>query len=105
MSNDMLQKLKDHLNSPEYKVWVKEEAKRIKDKEKRLNEKLERFHVKYGDKLDLVLEKLMNKYYSDEYVKREYSIGYQPREELLWFVFEYAQRYCKPCKNKKYFNP
>ena len=46
----------------------------------------------------------MNKYYSYEYVKREYKLGYEPREPLLWLMFRYAQKYGKECNNKTYFN-
>jgi len=100
----MLEDLQKHFDSPEHKAWAKEYAKKLRDSEERLKNRLASFHDKYGNNLDAVLERLMDKYYSDEYVKREYSLGYQPRERLLWFVFEYAQRYCKPCKDKRYYN-
>ena len=100
----MLEDLQKHFDSPEHKAWAKEYAKKLRGEEQRLRKRLKIFHDKYGNNLDAVLEYLMAKYYSDKYRNREYRLGYEPREELLWFVFEYAQRYCEPCTDGKYFN-
>jgi hypothetical protein len=44
----------------------------------------------------------------DEHVainnKREYSLGYEPRESLLWIALGYAKKYCKECEDEKYLN-
>jgi hypothetical protein len=86
------------------KKSIKEFAEKLKKEQEHQNRWIEKFKSRYENNLDLALEKLMEKYYSKEYVQREYKIGFQPREKLLWLVFEYAIKYCKPCKNKKYWN-
>jgi hypothetical protein len=65
---------------------------------------VERFK-KYGAKnIDETIEKLMDKYYSESYRNREYRLGYQPREELMWLLFDYAQKYCKICEDERFYN-
>lgn len=100
-----LKKLKEWFESEEGKASIKEFAERITREQEQRDVWIEKFKSRYENNLDFIIEKLMNKYYSDEYVNREYKIGYQPRETLLWLVLDYAVKYCKPCKNKKYFNP
>lgn len=92
------------MESEEGKEAMKKWAEEERIKQARLDAQIERFHTKYHDKLDAVIERLMAKYYSDEYVTKEYRLGYEPREPLLWLVFEYATRYCEPCEDEEYFN-
>ena len=92
------------LKSPEGKTSIEKWAEEERKKEEIITARIEQFHTKYHDKLDAVLERLMAKYYSVEYSTKEYRIGYEPRESLLWFVFEYATRYCEPCDDETYFN-
>lgn len=47
---------------------------------------------------------MLQKYYSKEYVAREYKLGYEPREPLIWVLWEYAIKYGKKCRAKKYAN-
>lgn len=102
--NEMIAKLKEWLESDEGKEDIKRFAEKIKREEMHRDRWVEKFKSKYENNLDYAIEKLMDKYYSDKYVNREYKIGVQPRDPLLWLVFEYASKYCKPCKNKKYLN-
>ena len=99
-----IKKLSEFLDSPEGKEKTKRYVQEMIDSRERLSSHLKSFHDKYQDNLDAVLERLMDKYYSDEYVNKEHRLGYEPREKLLWFVFEYANVYCKPCTDEKYFN-
>ena len=80
--------------------WLRKQ----KQEEKYLSIWIDKFKFKYENNLDYILEKLLDKYYSDEYVSREYKIGVQPRESLLWLVWGYATKYCKRCEDKKYWN-
>lgn len=43
-----------------------------------------------------LVEKLVNKYESDEYVKSEYKKGFQPRTPLYYVLLDYAETYCRP---------
>lgn len=100
----MLEQLKAFLDSEEGKKSLEEYAQKIVRDNEHLDRWVEKFKNRCENDLDGSLEKLIDKYYSDEYVKREYSIGVEPREPLLWLAFEYAVKYCKPCEDEKYFN-
>ncbi len=65
---------------------------------------VEKFKIRYENNLDTIIEKLLTKYYSEEYMEREHKIGVQPRDPFLWLLWEYAQTYCRECEDKKYFN-
>ena len=98
--DDTIKKMKEWNKSPEGIAYFKN----IKDRNNIQNRQIEKFKSLYEDKLDYVIETLQNKYQSDKYRDKEYKLGFEPREKLLWFVFEYAIKYCKPCNNKKYWN-
>jgi hypothetical protein len=65
---------------------------------------VERFKQKAEADLTGTMAKLLAKYESDEYRDREYRMGYEPREDLLWLAFEYARTYCVECDDDKYLN-
>jgi hypothetical protein len=94
----------NYLKTPEARIANEKYFTNLKIKQYIYNHRIERFHEKYGEKLDLVIEKLLEKYNSDSYRKKEFKQGYEPRETLLWFVYDYAQNYCQPCLDKTYFN-
>lgn len=100
----MLEKFKAFLDSEEGKKSMEEFAQKMVRKQEREDRWVEMFKSRCENDLDGAIEKLMDKYYSDEYVNREYKIGYQPRERLLWVVLDYATKYCKPCEDEKYLN-
>jgi hypothetical protein len=92
------------MKSPEGKASIEKWAEEERKIEEILTARIEQFHTKYHDKLDAVIERLQAKYNSDGYRNKEYKMGYEPRETLLWFLFEYATRYCEPCEDEEYFN-
>lgn len=104
MKTDLLAKLTAHLESPEGQEHLKQYCAKIKADKQRLDERILAFHGKYHDKLDEVLEHLINKYDSDKYRNKEYRLGYEPREDLLWFMLAYAEKYCTQCLDEKYLN-
>lgn len=65
---------------------------------------LERFHLKIVNGLDLskLIEKINNKYDSDSYRDRWYKRSIEPPEDLLWFIYYYAQKYCSPVNNEEF---
>jgi hypothetical protein len=103
-NDDIFKKLRDFLETDEGKKSIEE----FKEKMKRIEEvedlRVERFKKWAEPDMNLAIEKLISKYYSDEYVKKEYSLGYEPREKLLWVVLNYAEKYCKECTDEKYLN-
>jgi hypothetical protein len=104
-TNKQLERLKAHLDSPEGKAsmsaWVKKYANGIEVKDRWV----EKIKLYYGQNIDVLTEKLMDKYYSDEYRDREYfKCKCEPRETLLWLLLDYAESYGTSCEDEKYFN-
>ena len=100
----MLRKLKERMESPEGQEAMRKWAEKIKADQDRLDKRIDRFHLIYKDRLDEVMVTLMDKYESKAYRDKEYKLGYEPREKLYWFMFEYARKYGKECTDKKYLN-
>lgn len=104
MSKSMVEKLREFLDSEEGKKSI-EEFGRSLERESEFKERwIERFKAHSENNLDFVLGKIIAKYDSDKYVRKEYSKGYEPREKLLWVAFNYAEKYCKECTDEKYLN-
>jgi hypothetical protein len=57
------------------------------------NRWIEKMKSWLGDDIDSGVERLLAWYGSDKYRDREYKMGYQPREELLWVLFNYSVFY------------
>jgi hypothetical protein len=91
--NKQLQALRDWMNSPEYEESVKRFFEKMKAEDDRRERHIQYIHDNYKDQLDEIIEKLCDKYNSDEYINREQKIGYQPRETLLWTMLTYATTY------------
>lgn len=54
---------------------------------------VERFYQKHKANMPAIIEKIMAKYESSEYVRREYKLGYEPREDLYWVLKSIASKY------------
>ncbi len=102
--SDMLKKLREFLDSDEGKKSIEEFRNKLERIEERKNRWTEKFKELAEPNIDAALSKIIEKYDSGEYVKREYSLGYEPRESLLWIAFNYAEKYCKECTDEKYLN-
>lgn len=102
--NKRAEKFSEYLDSPEGQKWTDDYFNNLKVKQETENRHIERFKALWGDKLDQAIEKLITKYSSDKYRDREYRMGIEPREDLFWLAYGYAQKYCPPCKNEKYLN-
>ena len=104
MSDDTFKKIMDFLNSEEGEKSIKEFGEKMKREDERRDRWVEKFKELAEPDIDSALSKIIEKYDSDEYVKKEYSLGYEPREPLLWIAFSYAEKYCKECTDEKYLN-
>ena len=104
MSKSTVEKLREFLDTEEGKKSIEEFGNKIKREEERKDRWIEKFKKLAEPDIDSYLEKLIKKYDSDEYVRREYALGYEPRESLLWIALEYAKKYCKECEDEKYLN-
>jgi hypothetical protein len=98
-SLDALRKFKD---SDEGKEWLKKYWEEQQQKEELYASQVERFYQKHKANMPTIIEKIMAKYESSEYIRREYKIGYQPREDLYWVLESIASKYGTEVKlNKK----
>ena len=104
MSKSMVEKWREFLNTEEGKKSIEEFGNKMRREEERKDRWIEKFKKLAEPDIDSYLEKLIKKYDSDEYVRREYALGYEPRESLLWIALEYAKKYCKECEDEKYLN-
>jgi hypothetical protein len=104
MSDDTFKKMMDFLNSEEGEKSIKEFGEKMKREDERKDRWIEKFKELAEHDIDAYLRKLIEKYDSNEYVRREYSLGYEPRESLLWIALGYAKKYCKECEDEKYLN-
>ena len=102
--NDMLEKMKAYLETDEGKEATRQWALKMEREDAHEKRWIEKFKQRCEGDLDGCIEKLMDKYYSDEYRDREYDMSIEPRESLLWLALEYAHEYFKPCDDEKYLN-
>lgn len=100
--NKQLQALRDWMDSPEFDEHLIKFGEKMKIEEDRRQRYIQYIHDNYKDQLDEIIEKLCDKYNSDEYINREQKIGYQPRETLLWTMLTYATTYGTEFTNEEY---
>jgi hypothetical protein len=101
----MLNKLKSYLETEEGKASIQKMKNHI------LFEKdifMPKWIGKIKEKIDLygenlVIETLVDKYKSDKYRDREYKCGREPQETLLYYLFYYAQEYCKESTDSSHY--
>lgn len=94
------EKLKSWYNSEE---GQKAHARFIEklEKEKEIETKqLERFN-RLGNFSEFT-EKVIAKYSSDKYRDYWYNRGIEPPEDLLWFLFQYAEKYGRECNEEEW---
>lgn len=101
---DRKSEILEWLQSEEGQKALQEWADERIQQEAVLDSQIERFHTKYQNRLDEVIQKLKDKYESDWYWEKEYSKGREPRTPLYWLLLDYARKYCKPCEEEKYLN-
>ena len=88
-----MNKLSDYLDTEERKKNLinffteKRNAKLFREKQ------IERFYEKYKNNMPELIDKILTKYDSEAYVKREHKLGYQPREPLCDVLFEIGKKY------------
>lgn len=99
-----LKKFNEWLDSDEGQIALEKSANEMIKSIEHENRWIEKFKSRYEDKLDYAIETLQAKYYSKAYTDREHKLNREPNERLLWLVWNYAQKYCKPCLESKYYN-
>jgi hypothetical protein len=97
--------LRTFLDSPEGEIAMQKFADKMKREEAHEARWVEKFKVWAENDIDAAIEKLIDKYYSDEYCNRELlKCKCMPREPLLWIALEYAALNCPECTDEKYLN-
>lgn len=90
------QKINDFFNSSECdEYFSKFENKKLTEERQ-----LEKFHT-FENKIEIIL-KIIDKYNSENYAKRWLKRGYEPPENLYWFLFSYAVKYGSECTDEEY---
>jgi hypothetical protein len=103
--NANIEKVRAYLDSPEGKKETEEYFGKIASKKAILEYQLEKFHNRYKDRLDEVIEHVQKKYQSKAYRDREYDKFHrEPNESLYSFLFDYAQKYSVKCREQQYYN-
>lgn len=104
MASEMVQKLRDYLASEEGKKSLEEWAlKRQREVEHKANW-ADRMWNRIKDDVDAAIRHLLDWYESDTYRDREYKMGFEPRETLLWVLLDCARKYGKECTDESYAN-
>jgi hypothetical protein len=62
---------------------------------------VERMWERIKGDIDGSIEHLLEWYESDKYRDREYGMGIQPREELLWVLFGVAETHGEECTDEE----
>jgi len=97
-----LEKLRAHLESEEGKKSMEEYFGRIAREKEMKDSQLVRFHKSYSNIFGEIIEKIITKYESDEYILKEMKLGFEPRCPLYYFMFNYAEKYGRECNDKEY---
>jgi hypothetical protein len=90
---DLLDKLKAHLESEEGKKSFEDWANKIKKKQEISDNQLQRAFNKFGVNISTIVEKVIAKYDSNKYRDFWWNKGFEPPEDLYFFLFDYAAKY------------
>jgi hypothetical protein len=102
--NKSLEATRNFLESDEGKKELEQYFEEDRKSEEILSQQIERFHKKYSHRIYELIEKIKNKYNSDEYYLRWTKRGIEPPTDLYFFLYSYAEKHCKECTDEKYLN-
>jgi hypothetical protein len=100
---NFVDELKRLLEDPEEEKKIQDYFDKIAKKHEIENNQIERAHAKFDERFEEIIEKIITKYHSKKYKGREYDRGYEPREELFFFLLKYAEKYGRECESKEEF--
>jgi hypothetical protein len=95
--SDLLQKFRDFHDTEEGKKSIEEFRLKLKRAAEHEERWVERMWVRIKDNVDGSIEHMLKWYNSDKYRDREYRMCYEPREDLLWVLYDVAQKYGNEC--------
>lgn len=88
-----IDRFKEFMESKEGEESINKYVEKIQKGREHRNRWVEKMKSRIENNIDSAVEKLLYWYESDKYRDREYKMGYQPRESLLWVLFNYAVMY------------
>ena len=103
MKNNWLDSLEKELHSENGKKDTINYFRKLKIKENKENEHVERLHTKVlnGFDLSIFIQKVQKLYKSDKYKDRWFSRGIEPPQDLYFLLFKYAIKYGKRVDDKE----
>jgi hypothetical protein len=101
--NAMLESLKRYNESPEGKATEAKYFTDMVNKDRMEQSQLQRFwdRYQYKDSLNFIIQRVIDKY-DGKYRDSEYKKGYEPREPLLWFLYEVAKKFGREFTEDEY---
>lgn len=99
--SEMLDKLRAFLDTPEGKKSLEDFSNKLVREQEHRDRCMERMWNRIKDNIDGSIEHLLNWYESDKYRDREYKMGYEPREDLLWVLLDVAEKYGRECTQEE----
>lgn len=99
-----LEKMKAWFKSEEGQASLKKYANKLEIQDKLKQRRINYIHKRWSDNIDFVIQKAIDKYESDEYVRKEYKLGYEPRRPIYYLLYEYAEQFGEECHDEKYIN-
>lgn len=100
--NAKFEELKKYWQTDEGKAELDLFFEKLDSEDKRRNRWIQWFKGLFESMGDSLIQRLVDKYESNDYRDREYKAGREPQELLYWLIIYYAKLYCKPCRNKKH---
>jgi hypothetical protein len=88
-----IEKINAFFDSPEGKESIDRYVEKLQKSREHRDRWANKMKSWLGDDIDSGVERLLAWYKSDKYRDREYRMGYQPREDLLWVLFNYSVIY------------
>lgn len=97
MGDRLMERLQILFESDEGKQKFDEWLIRQEQEELHNSRWVERVWDRIKSDIDGSIRHILNWYESNEYRDREYRIGFEPRESLLWILFHIAEKYGRKC--------
>ena len=93
--------LSEYLDSEEGRKDMEKYVEKLAKDLAHTNRWIERMWGRIKGDIDGSIEHLLKWYESDKYRDREYGMGLQPREELLWVLFGVAETHGEECTDEE----
>ena len=93
--------LSEYLDSEEGRKDIEKYVEKLAKDLAHKDRWVERMWVRIKGDIDGSIEHMLRWYESDKYRDREYGMGFQPREELLWVLFGVAETHGEECTDEE----